>query len=758
MTSVLLINPNIPDLKLFLSSIKPEHKYIIYKKNETKIDDVLKLFTDNTKYLSFVYHFPGYFEIPFFMNPDETDRKFNNFSNEFIKLLEKCKEKCKDLIVDFLSCNLKNADFFSETLKIEKLLGINIRYSVNETGNKKGDWILESDNTDIKKFYFNDNINKWNYVLTGGVTISDLAKNYSDYFQLVNKTLNLLKNANINQIGIDENTFILLNDFEVFDGNGFSIIYDSLTKNGGLFSMPNIIFPEKIPTIQNLRIVSNGGIQDTIIGTGGGAFIRNNQRFFIVNNCISTGTGSINMLGAGGISGYNSGYTVDNSQFFGNAQILNSNCTLNITSNESGGIVGRLGGNRGNLLIQNCYSTGVISGNNSGGISGSFLGNGGTTGTPFENTGNVKVEGCYSTGIISGNNSGGICGSDCGFSKGNVIINQCYSTGNISGISAGGISGLNTGRTSRYTNISQCYSLGTISGNGSGGIVGKSGALSGVLDISDCYTTGNITGVNAGGICGSFISESNGVCNIRNCYTVGLKPSVSAGGLLGTNANSGLGTTSIYYSYTNGSVYYNANIFPVNEFNLSTNLSLITNQISGSTTWNTSTIWKVPSTNPLDLNRLPRLKGFTEPNSMYYDFKYMTFNRQPDYRLTNPVYIDPTSYTNLSDDQILTLRSYVCDAIFSKITGNRFTTLRENLGFDKQTNSNSYTKKNYVVLKAGNTNTTRYNINTIINTNTGAYINLSQPSSVCFVTINNVGQKIIRSSTNNYTFNNPSPI
>ena len=43
---------------------------------------------------------------------------------------------------------------------------MDIRYSLNGTGSYiNGDWILESDNVDIKDIYFNENINNYNVIL-----------------------------------------------------------------------------------------------------------------------------------------------------------------------------------------------------------------------------------------------------------------------------------------------------------------------------------------------------------------------------------------------------------------------------------------------------------------------------------------------------------------------------------------------------------------------------------------------------------------
>ena len=462
MTSLLLINSDVEDINVLISSIKSEHKYLIYKDNEIKIDDVLKLFDNNTKYLTFIYHFPGYYEVPFFRNR-KAQNKYRNFSNDLINLFQKCKEKNGELTVDFLSCNINNKEFYSEAKKIEIELGINIRYSVNATGNKDGDWILESDKSDIKAFYFNDNIENWNHILTGEITTTQLVKLYPLYFKKKGFTTALVQNVNSKSIGIiSTNNFIVLESYEIFDGGNFTITYDADIVNKGSFSSINVKTSDTSPLIVNLIIQSNGGIVD------GGGFVRNNQMFFIVQKCISNGT--ISGINDGGICGYNAGWSG------GSAQILNCSSTGNISGTDAGGISGSFGGINGNLVVKNCFSTGNIIGDEAGGIVGSSL----------ANTGNATVEGCYSTGNITGNSAGGITGTSC-CNIGNASIIKCFSLGNISGLYAGGICGSYAGNYATLLDISGCYSNGLISGSNSGGIVGQYAGYNGILNINNCY-------------------------------------------------------------------------------------------------------------------------------------------------------------------------------------------------------------------------------------------------------------------------------
>jgi hypothetical protein len=137
---------------------------------------VIDLIGNNTN-LAFIYHFPGYFSLPFFGDiRDISDRLIRPrkifFSDRILNLFTEIKNKNGSLTVDLLSCSLNSSHFMNEVRDIENELGIDIRYSVDLTGNKNGNWILESDSVDIKDYYFNANINNWNYVLSGAISLT----------------------------------------------------------------------------------------------------------------------------------------------------------------------------------------------------------------------------------------------------------------------------------------------------------------------------------------------------------------------------------------------------------------------------------------------------------------------------------------------------------------------------------------------------------------------------------------------------------
>jgi hypothetical protein len=144
-----------------------------YDTIEKLLDSINNL--SNYTYLAYVYHYPGYCSLPFYgkqkqLSEDKPElilSKYNYFNDNLINLMKNFKT------VDILSCNLNEPVFMEEVKKIEGELNIDIRYSLNQTGNDpNSDWILESDNIDVKQTYFTDLINEWNGNLGTNETVT----------------------------------------------------------------------------------------------------------------------------------------------------------------------------------------------------------------------------------------------------------------------------------------------------------------------------------------------------------------------------------------------------------------------------------------------------------------------------------------------------------------------------------------------------------------------------------------------------------
>ena len=215
MKNFIIISPELQYDSLFTSSFNSKttaFNYTIPKSSEngspvgiqSTITDVLDTIgTNNIKHLALAYHYSGD-ELPFFDDFATSEpQTYRYFSNNLIDLFKQINDKIiEPLIVDILTCNLNNPDFKESVEKIEQDLGINIRYSLDQTGNSpQGNWILESDNIDIKNIYFTEDINKWNDTLSDIIdfvnedgstpadgTLLDSFKMYTSYTDFTNNT------------------------------------------------------------------------------------------------------------------------------------------------------------------------------------------------------------------------------------------------------------------------------------------------------------------------------------------------------------------------------------------------------------------------------------------------------------------------------------------------------------------------------------------------------------------------------------------
>ena len=448
---LIVLHETILNETILLDSFNDDCK-IIKERDFNSVDDLINSIDDFSIYthLCFIYHYPGYCSLPFFTNTyieHNIDsllniNNFNHLNKNIIKLIKNFKT------VDILSCNLNDKHFIEEIEKIENELNINIRYSLDQTGNNpNGDWILESDNIDIKDIYFNENINKWKGILTAqidGNNLETYTENGTPFVSVNNlqnggKKYTLLRNivwSDISGINfVPSTSYITLGPNDIFDGSYCSIDLSGLFTDG-LFAIDNSgVTINDIPQIYNLGIL-NGSLNDN-----SGFIIRQFQKYFKINNCFSTG--NISGIYSGGICGTACGYN-------GSCTITDCFTTGNIFGSVCGNICGSGPGYSGFCLISNSYSIGDISGDFSGGICSYGAGVYGL----------CNIINCYTTGNIIGSGCGGICGIIPGF-NGLCNISNCYSTGNIISNNSGGICGVYDGTNYQLLNsnwvISNCY-------------------------------------------------------------------------------------------------------------------------------------------------------------------------------------------------------------------------------------------------------------------------------------------------------------
>jgi alpha-tubulin suppressor-like RCC1 family protein len=97
------------------------------------------------------------------VNIEQIDPNLDQFG-EFINFLTNLKNNYGMINFDIITCNLYNDDWKYIIDTVKNKHNITIRTSSNITG-KYGDWILESDGTNLVGLYFNENINNYQYSL-----------------------------------------------------------------------------------------------------------------------------------------------------------------------------------------------------------------------------------------------------------------------------------------------------------------------------------------------------------------------------------------------------------------------------------------------------------------------------------------------------------------------------------------------------------------------------------------------------------------
>ena len=383
--------------------------------------------------------------LPFFLDSDLVENVYSPNTQFIIDLINNNKLQH----IDYLACNTLN---YSNWVQYYNIIydktGVTVGASDNSTGNIKygGDWILESNNENIKFIYFTDSIENyadtldvtvltvstlitaaditnftWPVTITGGTTLGSI----------VNITFGPgITFTNANQYFKCDGSYILFdgstNDISINVTGWSGLIQNGTSAASGIAT--NV-------TIKNIQVKPGS----STLTSGGGYIIQNyfgtniSGGTFLISNC--SNIGDINNNLAGGIIGAYCGYNMSSSS----------------------------------ISILNCYNTGDISGAQSGGIIGSEFCNN-TTNL------NINISNCYNSGILNTEGGGGIianCGNNATYLT--LTISNCFNTGLVSGLCAGGIIGLDFGYLMALStvNILNCYNTGDITGNNAGGIFGS---------------------------------------------------------------------------------------------------------------------------------------------------------------------------------------------------------------------------------------------------------------------------------------------
>lgn len=168
MNKLVLLHQNIADDELFITAI---NKSCIVRKvaDYSDVDALLASVEDMSVILNLAFVYKSDVSdiaLPFFNK--EVASEYLYFGQDVVTLIQRVKtaSSASKLIVDILTCNLNRPEFADSVTRLEADLDVDIRYSVDQTGNNpNGNWVLESDGVDVKYVYFTDIIGVWNGVL-----------------------------------------------------------------------------------------------------------------------------------------------------------------------------------------------------------------------------------------------------------------------------------------------------------------------------------------------------------------------------------------------------------------------------------------------------------------------------------------------------------------------------------------------------------------------------------------------------------------
>ena len=243
MKNIVIINDSLEKDDLFNSSlIRPENIILKQADISDNINNVIE-FINNLEpgisqidNIAFMYHYPGYDALPFFydeikdMENENDIRKYKYFTNNIVELLGKLKSDYELKTMDVLTCSLDISNYRVEAEKLEKKIGIQIRYSFNDVGNSV-DWILESHNIDVQDIYFNNNILQWKHLLNTGISLNGYVNALID--NTTSGVYRLTRDVSINEIIPD------------YNNNWFILAVGSILLGMALFSHINLRKNEK---------------------------------------------------------------------------------------------------------------------------------------------------------------------------------------------------------------------------------------------------------------------------------------------------------------------------------------------------------------------------------------------------------------------------------------------------------------------------------------------------------------------------------
>jgi hypothetical protein len=168
MSNLILINSKIDDLTGFISSINLTTKHIIFDFNtdtyETLKENIAKLNIATFQNIAIAEHNQNLSTYSLVKNENTNNLADLSSWTDFKNFLQSLKNSYQVNNIDFLGCNLlARPEWINVFQMLENDLQINMRGSTDITGPiiYGGNFIMESDNVDIKLLYFTEDIENW---------------------------------------------------------------------------------------------------------------------------------------------------------------------------------------------------------------------------------------------------------------------------------------------------------------------------------------------------------------------------------------------------------------------------------------------------------------------------------------------------------------------------------------------------------------------------------------------------------------------
>ena len=240
---LLLIDNRIQDINVVLSSLLDDNiKHIIVDYDNDTLDSIktklinlnvgeitdVGIFQEN--YETSTYKFINSFQESIVDNVETQDIDLNTW-NDFKNLLSELVTNYKVSNIDLMGCSIySNPNWIYVIDKLKEQFNINIESSIDYTGNERlnGNWILESNNSNMVEKYFNSNIYNYEFILgsSGSIRLPFVYNNGEGfYYQNSNNPEVKYIDINGNVItGIVSITYGLLTDYILTnDGSVYSL-------------------------------------------------------------------------------------------------------------------------------------------------------------------------------------------------------------------------------------------------------------------------------------------------------------------------------------------------------------------------------------------------------------------------------------------------------------------------------------------------------------------------------------------------------